>query len=476
MPALDVSSAGLNALTQQINRLSDEMRTNGGTHAGPDIALLDDRLAGIEQRLGVMANAAARPDPSADMLLETLEARLADISGRLSGVSAPDDSGLVRLESQIADLSKVLAGTVAQSDFASRFDAIEDQLANQQTAVMDAARRAAEDVAARLIAQHPGTSQAQSAQGLAEDLAHLEALTRDTQDRSARSFEAVHDTLVKLVERISSIESRPAQPVSPVMPSTVAAAPLIRAEMPATAQLAVPEADEFALADMAEPFAPALDGYADEMEQPEPPKARKPRSPLEMAQAAAAAAMRNLDPRAPEAELAELPKAAPVAFTDEPLAPGSGVPDLNAILKRVRDQKKAAQADIATDASRKDFFSSVKRAAQAAAAEVEAVGPKTAKSSPLSTVKDVYARFRRPILLVAAAAIVAIGGLQLSSAFLGEPALEPDLPIATGMDSPASAPAPVAIEPAPEATAQAAIPTAEPSALPATPQAAPAAI
>jgi localization factor PodJL len=220
-----------------------------------------------------------------------------------------------------------------------------------------------------------------------------------------------------------------------------------RPEMPVAAQLSTAPATGALMADMGETYAPPLDGYADEMEQPEPVRAKKPRSPQEMAQAAAAAAVRNLDPRAAGADAADL-GAAPVApLNDEPMAPGSGVPDLNAILKRVRDQKKAAQIDVATDASRKDFFSSVKRAAQAAAAEVESVGPNTAKTSPLGSVKDLYARFRRPILMVAAAAIVAIGGLQLSSALLGETPVDADLPIATGTDT-SAAPAPEAALPA----------------------------
>ena len=54
-----------------------------------------------------------------------------------------------------------------------------------------------------------------------------------------------------------------------------------------------------------------------------------------------------------------------------PLPPGSGAPDLSAILKRVRDERLLPGRPLDTDAARSDFFAAAKRAAQAAAAEAD---------------------------------------------------------------------------------------------------------
>src|SRR5690606_28861665 len=50
--------------------------------------------------------------------------------------------------------------------------------------------------------------------GLAEDLKTLETLTRRSDERNSRTFEAIHDTLLKIVDRLGSLEqSEPAVPL-----------------------------------------------------------------------------------------------------------------------------------------------------------------------------------------------------------------------------------------------------------------------
>ncbi|TKB29251.1 MAG: hypothetical protein E5W81_34225, partial [Mesorhizobium sp.] len=43
--------------------------------------------------------------------------------------------------------------------------------------------------------------------GLAQDLKTLEALTRRSDERNSRTFEAIHDTLLKIVDRLGSLET-----------------------------------------------------------------------------------------------------------------------------------------------------------------------------------------------------------------------------------------------------------------------------
>ena len=45
--------------------------------------------------------------------------------------------------------------------------------------------------------------------GLADDLKALEALTRRSDERNSKTFEAIHDTLLKIVDRLGSLETEP---------------------------------------------------------------------------------------------------------------------------------------------------------------------------------------------------------------------------------------------------------------------------
>src|SRR5690606_1204442 len=65
-----------------------------------------------------------------------------------------------------------------------------------------------------------------------------------------------------------------------------------------------------------------------------------------------------------------------------PLGPGTGGPDLNAIMKRVRDERGQPIKGQDADAARSDFIAAARRAAQAAAAEAEMM-----KAAPASNGK-----------------------------------------------------------------------------------------
>ncbi|RVB01178.1 peptidoglycan-binding protein, partial [Mesorhizobium sp. M7A.F.Ca.CA.004.05.1.1] len=59
--------------------------------------------------------------------------------------------------------------------------------------------------------------------GLAQDLKTLETLTRRSDERNSRTFEAIHDTLLKIVDRLGSLE--PGEPVE-AMSELLDAAPV----------------------------------------------------------------------------------------------------------------------------------------------------------------------------------------------------------------------------------------------------------
>src|SRR5690606_20593093 len=53
----------------------------------------------------------------------------------------------------------------------------------------------------------PGTGEGLLVAGLVEDLKSLEALTRKSDERNAKTFEAIHDTLLKIVDRLGAVET-----------------------------------------------------------------------------------------------------------------------------------------------------------------------------------------------------------------------------------------------------------------------------
>uniref|UniRef100_UPI000AAD147B SEL1-like repeat protein n=1 Tax=Mesorhizobium sp. 1M-11 TaxID=1529006 RepID=UPI000AAD147B len=108
---------------------------------------------------------------------------------------------------------------------------------------------------------------------------------------------------------------------------------------------------------------------------------------------------------------------------NRPLEPGSGAPDLNAIMKRVRDERGQPAKQNATDASKADFIAAARRAAQAAAAEAEALKHHSGKSAGGKSFGfgNLLKARRKPILMAAAAIMLALAGLQLGKAFLSDP-------------------------------------------------------
>ncbi|OWK21244.1 hypothetical protein AJ88_19985 [Mesorhizobium amorphae CCBAU 01583] len=159
-------------------------------------------------------------------------------------------------------------------------------------------------------------------------------------------------------------------------------------------------------------------------------------------------------------------------LANRPLEPGSGAPDLNAIMKRVRDERGQPVKRSEGDAAKSDFIAAARRAAQAAAAEADALKRQSTMSGPVKALRigDLLKARRKPILMAAAAIMLALAGLQLGKAFFSDPA-----PVASNDIAPIIAPQPVetasvnaASEPKAEAMAQdapaRAVRQAEPSA------------
>ncbi len=439
---------------------------------------IDARFATLAERLE-----ARQPEPADNAAIRNLEARLESISSRLdSSVSqfANIDPDLIRnLEAQVSGLSQHLARPSSPlpefEDIGPRLNDIEKSIAGSHESILEAARQAAESAVRSLSGSQTHTV---AVTGLADDLKALEALTRRSDERNTKTFEAIHDTLLKIVDRLGSLEQdeRPVAQAEPEPLNTLR-------------KMALQDTPSLDFDDTL----PLVEGD----DRPSPSRGGGIGNALSPAQAAAAAASAALDSDTiaedePEAgsrsmfgglgrvfkgrkgQAAKAVAAEPVdavakdeapsvdldepldpKFANRPLEPGSGAPDLNAIMRRVRDERGQPAKPAETEAAKADFIAAARRAAQAAAAEAEALKRDSSLKGPVKALRigDLLKARRKPILMAAAAIMMALAGLQLGKAFMAGDAEVAEVTAPAAIEQPAEQPAQTAMAEAPQAPA-----------------------
>jgi len=484
------NAGNVRALEQRIEEMIDRIDPSiGGRDDGMREAI-ESRFTELSRRIGALGGI----DPNA---VRSLENRLDDIAARLDKARGPAqviDPDLVRnLEAQVAGLSALLSrpeqAAALPDDIAIRLDRMEDAIALNRDQLLDAARLAAEE-AVRIA---PGNPNGAAILALADDLKTLDSLARRSDERNGKTFEAIHETLLKIVDRLVALEKGGSAPE------------------PRTAKIAVENVPSLAH----EPHPADLD-EADGLSKMRQ-SARLGRTPAEAATEAAFAALEGergdvaaaSKPKktsllggiaqaigagrkaaAPAAAGPASAPAAPIdpAIADQPLEPGSGSPDLHAIMRRVREERRTGAG---ADTAQSDFVAAARRAAQAAAAEAETVKKRADKpGAKRAGLMDTLTQHRKPILMAVGAIIIAMSGLTLSKQFLSDKpkaqlaeVARPDKPAATTEAAALPAvrqaqPAPVTpaadpASPAPVASAGDAAEPAPPAAPTVTPAAAP---
>ncbi|WP_026613321.1 peptidoglycan-binding protein [Ensifer aridi] len=503
------AAARLEERLDQLSALLERSQWN----AQPDIA---DHLADISRKIEILGEGSindalsARLDhlvrrideldmhvePSAsDTRFGRLEDRLADIAQRLEEThAAPFDDGeaLRSLEAQISNLSTLISqprhdGNVP-ADFENRMTALEDYLATSDEYIIEAARQAAEAVmeayARNGAAQMSAGADMAAISALAEDLRILEELSRSSDERTARTFEALHETLVHIAEKLERLEERGPVPLREVQRNL------------AKQTAAEPE--------FAGPFD---DGESDEGDGELKRKVRglqtEDGAAVAVEEAAApAAAMASVDVttvgggglraearaaktsllagltrrfaakriEAAPAQARQMVEPAPSIDPSEMLAPedanqllepGSGVPDVKKILERVRAGQMARGGQQASEGEKPDFIAAARRAAQLAVEESDTLSRGKERGAS-SAVRGALARHRRPILIAVGAVLLAIMSYPLVSTVLkGKEA--PSLPPPAAIERKADAQIthPKAVDDRFAAAAPAAAPAAE---------------
>ncbi|MEL6921292.1 MAG: SEL1-like repeat protein, partial [Pseudomonadota bacterium] len=340
--------------------------------------------------------------------------------------------------------------------------------------VMEAARTAAEQVLAQA---NLGGAGAPEIARLSDDLKALEALARESDGRNERTFEAIHDTLLKVVDHLSDLDrGAGATPASASTPHVEASTPVVPTLPPVakTDPQTLPVAedpfpslgDDFSAPEPAIPpqsglnavpptgrlpvdDAPSIDGSSENA-------AAKNLTPAQAAASAAIAAMsKSQDDATVDAGQGEPAKKTIIqAMTDRfkkgeqlpgdgsadgaiepdvPLEPGTAQAEVAEIIARVRRDREngGAAPDVAApsvgapledaSASKSDFIAAARRAAQAAATDAQTAELRAAakKKGLKSGVAEILSSKRRPILIGAAAILMALLALPFVRGLIG---------------------------------------------------------
>ena len=417
---------------------------------------LAERLDKIARRIeDIDARPASGKTAAYDSAFLRLEERLGKIAAKLdetSRSSSTDPDAIASLESHIANLSSMLneqshvQPVGLPPEFDARMSAIEDYMASNDEYIIEAARQAAEAV----LEAHTRNNLAQTASPadvallseLANDLRKLEGLSRNTDERTHRTFEALHETLLQIASRLDVLDQRHEQGQGPEYSKRAhpAESDLGQAREDAAAEsIRMPFAsfheeslDSLAYAQVSSALEPqyASSGALPPLSVNEP-EAEEKRGLLASLTRRFKSSAAKTDNDTPVTTARTKVNPAPAldptdAFSSEDdnelLEPGSGTPDVKKILERVRASQNAARAGATDGDSRADFIAAARRAAQAAALETmpeRAAGSGTARQTRSPKNGSMLARYRRPLLLGIGAILLAMMAMPMVKSLVG---------------------------------------------------------
>jgi localization factor PodJL len=430
--------------------LSDISRKIDALDQGSVNDALAERLDDLARRIDQLD--APQTSYVGDARFDRLEGQLSDIAIRLEETHAApyDDSEILRsLQDQIANLSSLvsqpreMAPAAIPVEFEGRMNALEDYLATSDEYIIEAARQAAEAVMEAYSKNGMGHSASggtdmAAISALADDLKVLEDMSRSSEERTARTFEALHETLVHIAEKLERLEERGQEEEAPRVFGARGLIP--QPQMPRAAQPDFETNDDaftFAEADFGRryeelkrdmhglreethPAGPSREEVAEAVavEQASVNQADVKTAPAPAAKTSLLAGIakrftgKRAEPaRAVERQIIDPTPSIDAADAIEPdvanqlLEPGSGVPDVKKILERVRAGQTGRNAP-PSETDKADFIAAARRAAQQAVEEVDTInrGKGGASASPIG----VFSRHRRPILMAVGAVLLAI--------------------------------------------------------------------
>ncbi len=460
----------LDEMVQQIEQIKAEPVAN------LDTSHLERQIGGLCAEVDMLREGVnsfiqmPSPNPQIGEMMQQIEA-MAGAIDEISKQSPGRDNvnqkaAFSAIEKQIAELANSLTSP-AETDFepvTSRLTAIEEQLGASRNIAIELATQAAEEAVQKTLESMPAESDNASApvfdgeqlNELSDDLRRLYNSTVDNNAQSMETFEAVRDTLEMMAQRLLQIEanvtnqantyahsqpmhagnfvpSAPQMETAPVEPQPAArAAEEVHHDAAEQAQKQSP------IEETAGQVAPA--SYQEVKEEPEAHLAETTsvseaqnavNELFAAAKAQEAAELQKNMPAAPEPLTdIETPTLAmePVSdispsegMDDEPLEPGTGGPDLAALVRQANERRKRSVKN-GEGTSGTEFLAAARRAAQAAAEEANLIQEEIEMQTEKEEAKEpkgLFAKRKKTIFMAATAALLIAASLPLVSSFLG---------------------------------------------------------
>ncbi len=414
----------LTAIVSDISRKIDDMAR------GAVSSELINRFDDLVQRIDSL-NIAGATGGLSEEILTWLEERMNDIAARIdSNVDAKGNpaADLGALEEQIATLTKLLSEPRVAEDLnavtmTSRMSALEDYMSTNDEYIVEAARQAAETALEAYVRNFAGKGSSESVSqsdlstisDLAADLHALEELTRSGEARNQQTFETLQQTLVQIADRLDKLGvSGEAAPAAVATKAAAASRPRLRTGTGADAEMFSSDFDDDLFDDdimfentttreNEKPLKSILSSIGKRFRpNAQDQKAEEPRRALEAAPAIDAA-----DDISPD-------------LANQLLEPGSGAPDIRQILEKVRtaqDGKSAKKDGAATrEEDKSDYIAVARRAAQAAAAELN---PADHDGQDSESPASVIGKYRRPLLLGTGLVLLSVMAWPLVTTMFG---------------------------------------------------------
>ena len=437
-------SGGVDGIVTRLDRIQNDMgvlaqslEVAQETPAGAipvDFSSIEEKLGLIRGRIEEIAHSGGSDiDNTGPEILATLKdlvQRVETLETRPVEMPAIDDSRFASLEEQLREITGHLQSTSgASADFgpiSERLDNLEGQIVASRDIVIDMANQAA----ARGGSAESGHNAA-ILSAMMDEIQNLKAMAASAGAGNAVAAPAADERIGDLMDSVSAIASR-----LDSFEAKLEARPAA-ATQPAVAQSAPQAAPQY------EPQYEAQYETVDAGGPVPAPAAVFDDSPYETATAGAPSAYAQVE--APSIDMSmndgfgdensgtgnvpPLDTAQPHGANDVedvPLEPGSGMPDLEALVRKAAHRKKGDDGNSGEHENISELMAAARRAAQAATAEAEHLKgiPETDRSGKKSRVAVSGSKFNTRYLLYAgAAAVIAFGAYsfvpKVVSGFMG---------------------------------------------------------
>ena len=455
-----------NALLHRMDELVEQISQSQEHNNKPNemIAHQLEQISGAIDKLSMPAAQNTVEDDATNNVIVQQLGQIADAIDQLS-ISSPTQSmhegQFASLENQLTEISSQLnraspVGEVSLEPIANRLSGIEEQLSANRDITIELAAKAAEDAVKMSVQAMPQMAavapqmDTDALNSMSQLLAQLNQETETHNSKNIEAFGEVTRTLGMMVERLGTIESG--------LANQNVAAPLIQEPIMQN-QGSVPVAEvqnQFEEAELTQQ--PEIEAPIQQEEIPQ----RATSSASQLVKAARSAAENTKLPahelaieevseqitepvvetnfeaavdqfegdelpvvETPDMSMETIPEVhrEPKIETGPDIAiePGTGGPDLAALVRQANDRRKNNKGAEA-DSSGTDFIAAARRAAQAAAQEAGAVEEEIeekTKKSLFASLPELFAKRKKVIVMAAAAALLIALAVPIASMFMG---------------------------------------------------------